>query len=552
MFCRVCGKSLEDGVKFCPSCGAPTDPGVPPVSAGSVPAPAPESGGTPPAGEPSAAPGKKLGKKRIVIGIIAAAAVLCVIAGAAAAGLFGGPKAKVARAVSRSVRELSAIPETLGLTGLADTAGDRSLSQSLDLSVDTVDMGSSGASLLEGFGISVQAGADLGGRKLGLSAGLTYGTAELFTGCAAAEDDTVWCFVPMLLRNTAVGLSTSTLGADLVRLGAPGELKDLSFNIFDLADVFAEPARPGEDSVKALLKAVSAEPDGSRDLQIGGSTVKCSGYRVVIPESALRDFLDACRDAVDAREYDAEIAGILTRAGLGTDAVSAFRDSFREQVRASFGSWENMLRELGDIELGVFLNGRRVASVTWETEAGGTPVSAVLRIGGEKDYGDFLSLEAGDGGSRFRFESAGSHRGAGGVFTDESRLTVEGGREDGLCLTSETEYRVRESKDRNFRLQIRGSGFSACLEGILDTGGSSLALNGGELTVDTDGGRVCLACSLSAGSYSGLVNPAEKTVFLSDISEDGLRSMLLDIQDNVSDWLGGLKDMLPDFSLPIF
>lgn len=29
MFCRHCGKKIEDGVKFCPSCGCPTEVQVP-------------------------------------------------------------------------------------------------------------------------------------------------------------------------------------------------------------------------------------------------------------------------------------------------------------------------------------------------------------------------------------------------------------------------------------------------------------------------------------------------------------------------------------------
>ena len=103
MFCKTCGKEMNDGAQFCPGCGAPAQAGAqpayqaPPVQPGYAPPPGQQQYAPPPAyGQPGpgyAPPPPKKGlsnKMLLIIIIVAAAAAALILMGVF--GVFGDSK----------------------------------------------------------------------------------------------------------------------------------------------------------------------------------------------------------------------------------------------------------------------------------------------------------------------------------------------------------------------------------------------------------------------------------------------------------------------------
>ena len=145
MFCRNCGKKIEDGVKFCPHCGAPAAAGQEgdPAPVGDVildalnaqPEAAPVSGAAVPAAEEGAAPlpaqepvvetGNSRRRLGVLAGLGGAAAVLIVAAAVLLSGMLGSPKSTLDKAVNKSINAYQAASDAIGMPDLKELSENK-------------------------------------------------------------------------------------------------------------------------------------------------------------------------------------------------------------------------------------------------------------------------------------------------------------------------------------------------------------------------------------------------------------------------------------------
>ena len=139
MLCQRCGKEIGDGARFCPFCGAVGGAGTPvqpPAGAG------PAFGGSAPipgAPAPKASGGKNRKNLFIIGGAAAAALAAVALIIAVVMGAFRSPKEQVSYALAQSFMAYRSAAGQLGLPDLGALSKERSVSQSLRLTLGSVN-----------------------------------------------------------------------------------------------------------------------------------------------------------------------------------------------------------------------------------------------------------------------------------------------------------------------------------------------------------------------------------------------------------------------------
>lgn len=562
MFCKKCGKKMADGAKFCPYCGATAGQGgggQPPapdvLREALAPQPAPAGGTVPPA---AAAKGRAGGGKLGLFAGIGVAAVLVIaVAAIFFSGVLGGPKAALSKAIAKSAGAYQAASDALGTPDLKKLAENKKVRVDMSFQIknlaDELTGYSSEAALLKGLGMSLSSGTDLPGRKMDLSATVSYGSVELLTFWGRVDDDVVSVGCPELLDNKSYGLNTSTLGKDLDKLGAelPDGMEDMSFNLFDIIDTFSQPIEVDKAAQKALADAIEAEKTGKATMDVNDRSLSCTGYHVVIPKDAMRDYIDAVEDAYKARELDDAVIDLLRSMGVPKDELSQIKGEIKDAASGEemFDAMKEVVKTIGDVELDVYVNDGYVAAVVWEDKIEGQRVEVTASFGGGKNYADDLSLELRAGDGRVRFESTGNHGTEGGEFTDSSSIRVQDGSVS-TTIKSELEYHPKKSSD-NFEWTVKGDGVSLTAAGQLTTGKDSLFLDLDKLSVSAMGTEMLrLSAAYSVGPYSDPDISDKSPVMISTMDEDDFIELGEDITANGESWAMGLMNDIPElFSL---
>ena len=565
MFCKNCGSKIRDDAKFCPSCGAQ-------VSSAGTPRPQPqEEPAGQPAGQSSApAAGQSLqpsastavlnrepilggGRKRrglgLVIGAAVAAVVVCAAVVVLLTSVLGGPKDKVAKAFDKT---LSAYSQSLKDAGLPDLAAIRERkAASVDLSLELNDIPSlSYYGLMDLDGIGMRLGWDysLSDRAAALSAAAYYGSADLLSGSIALDDTVLTVYAPDFMGDTALGLDTATLGADLVNLdlGIDSDFETISFNVFDLIEVLSETPEVDTAAVKALVDAIEVEEAGTESVEVNGKSVECRAYSVLIPEDAMRDYIDAMEDAADAAAVDEKLAAVLGDMGFPEEVLDALEDELRNSMstKEMFDVLTEAVKAIGDIEAMVYVDGGYLMAVTWEPRIEGTRVEIGAYFGGGSRYMDDLSLVVEAAGGELLLESTGDHSADSGTFTDTTTLRLRSAGETVMELESELEYEPGADVD-NFAWSLSGEGVSLEAEGQLTVSGESFDLALEDVSLQEAGEEVLsLALQYSVKPYEKRDTGAQETRMLSEMTYDDLEDLVMDIEDNAMDWSEALYDLL--------
>ncbi|BAL00634.1 hypothetical protein OBV_34350 [Oscillibacter valericigenes Sjm18-20] len=561
MFCTHCGKKIRDDAKFCPFCGAQTGE----TSADGAPA---DPVGVTPERTPAqsvsvmteqklwqeqlaASSGKEpiLGKKKhrgigtIVVLLVIAVVLLSVVG--AALGLFGSTKVKVFRAAEKSTMAYISAAEKAGAPDLMSLMEGQKVSESMSVKLKELeDSGYGELSTLEGLGMRFNAAVNLPDQKMDMTGTVFYGSMDAATFQSNVDGDVVAVYSPEFLGKTAYGVNTMTLGKDLEDWGLD---ENVSFNLFDILNTYAEKPQIDKAEGKKLEKAVKVEKGEKTEIEVNDVDIECTNYHVVVPEDAMLDYLDALEDSIDAMDYDGKTIDVLKSIGVPEDEISYMKDDITEALSGSamLDEVNEAVRYMGDLELDVYLKDGYVMAAVWEGKVEGTNTEISAYFGGGKNYADDLGLVMEADGETFVLESSGNHVIKNGTFTDTTTMWVDGCESEPI-LKSELEYTPKQSED-NFTWDFSCGEVDIGASGQLNSSKNSLALQMDKLSVGEYGSELCtLELSYAIGPYSKGEFQPEKTVMLSEMRKDDIDGLMMEIEDNAQNWVTNLMDDIPE------
>ena len=557
MFCKNCGKELNDNAKFCPHCGVKVagEDQTPVNETQTVQAPVygtVETGSAQTAYQEPILGGSGARRgKGLVFGVIAAALVVCVGAGVALAGMLGGsPQTEVEKAMKKSVSAYSQMVEDMGLTTLSKLQEKQAYST--DFSVTLKELPTElyyyfDASVLEGLGVRVGADYSLEKRAMSMSAAAYYGSADLVQAAVSLDDTVLSVYAPEFLGDSALGMDTMTLGADLSNLdpGNQDMYKDISFNLYDFLDKYTQTPEVDPGAVKALRKAIQVEKTGKESVEVNGTDLDCTGYRVLIPEDALRDYLDATEDAVSALELEDAMMELMESMGVPQSELAYMEQELENAMSGKeiFDGLKQAVKTVGDIELQVYLNGGYVSAVEWEPVIDGERLEMGLYLGGGKTYEDQWSFVISGGGDELRVKSEGDHTASSGRYTDLTTISYTDSYGSAFTMESELEY---DPKAHDFMWSIQGDGFAMEAEGQLTSSKDAVSLALDNLEFQAYGETMlALEMEYSIRPYEKRETGAAEVTMIGEMSASDLEDLGWEIQDNAQDWVYDLMDKIP-------
>lgn len=571
MLCLQCGKEIGEGAKFCPHCGAVIAASAP----GPEPAPSQDGGtagpayryGTPqkaprPGGDPwdASAPGeKKGGKKGLIIGgAIAAVAVVAALA-VALSGLFSSPKGQVEKAVAKTLSVYTDTGKGMGLPNMAEVSRSGSVSQSFRVELNSVSSELTGYDLsaLGGLGVSVSGDCDREGRRLGGELAVFWGENEIASVQMAADDNVFSFASPQFTKGDAYGVDTETLGAELARLGVEDEripVEDIGFNLFDLME---QSVSGGQDedakqaagkAGKRLAQAVEVEKNGRKEITVNGKSVNAAAYRVVVPQEAMEEYMDAVEDIVKLADGQESMRQLLRAIGLGEDVIDEITsDAVGGSYDEVFDALGQMFQAMGDLELDVYLDGGYVCAVEYAKEVDGETLEIGLYLGGGERYVDDLSLRIAANGGELLVESSGSHGGKDGVFTDRTVFRVRSGGSTAFRVSSDFRYEPKAlSGNFGWKLNVNNAA-SVEMNGQLTAGKDSVNLRLDDVVLRAAGMKICsLAVDYSVNPCRDVEVSLPAPALLGDMDEGDLLELYYTVEENAQEWEYDMIDLIPE------
>lgn len=563
MFCDKCGTEIINGTKFCRRCGAPVP--TPQQNAPCAPAPAPQQNApyTPvpaprqnapctPVPAPRQRPPRKPNSK-LLIPILSVAAVAILVITIVAI-LFSNPTAQLARAFLKSGEAFADAAESTGLTGLADVFDRDEFSQYLCVSLEEMD----GYSELEGLNIRMEQNTSMPMRIIGTTFTAGYGPSDLVSMQVKFDNDRLLLGSPQLTGDTYYSIRTTALGDIFTNLLDMEELGGLSINIFDLYQQALELTEGNEEARKAVIEAGKAllktveVKKGKRDtIDVNGTDLACSTYHIRIKKASVKEFLNALEDALQAMDSTDVTLELLSSAGFPAEMLGeveyALEDS-QYQLDEIFDALRDALNELGNLELDVYVNKGYIVAAVYEFEVNDVDAELVLNIGGGKNYVDDLSLRLTTEYGEMVLTSQGNHTGKGGVFTNDTILTLKDDYSKETLFQMELSYEP-DAKDDNFSLQLEIDGVEISLQGLLTCSKNSFHLRLDEVDF---GGMLVLGVEYRMENYKGDDMPTENAVDIANLSNLELGQILSSLYNNATAWAEGLSRDFPDLIYYLF
>lgn len=545
MTCRNCGREINDGSVFCPHCG--TTQALSPESPRNA-----ASGGSAPAWEAPEGGGKKK-KTGLLIGIGAAVAVVAVLA-VVLSGLFSNPKKQVEAAFVKSAAAYAQAWKKLDLPDTRKWQKDQKITQHIGLGLKDIN------SDLIGYDLSALNGLSLGlftsyngpDRLMSCELAAGWGDKVLIDCWLKAEDDELYFNSPQLTGNTHYGVNTETLGADLTKMTGDDSMEDLSFNLFDLVDLVLDKMdqeKLEQDITaagKSLWDQAEVKKTGTKTLSVNGTDTKATAYQVTIPEEALEDYADALVEVMSAMSGYDLYEELYRSMGMPQDQIDEIMYALEEL--APYGELAGGLRELvdevGDLTLNVFLSGGYVSSVQYEGYLfdDDTFIKISVFLGGGEEYVDDLRLELKVDDQMFIVDSTGDHSLKSGAFTDEtvikgpfprinSNLTLDPGK-----------------KEDNFQWKLTaddsGLLFALDMAGNMDWSRDQLSLNPVHISVQAMGMEVCtLAFSYHAENHANTAGTVDDPKIITQMDQMELMAAALDIQSKAEAWAVEMEEL---------
>ena len=531
MICRNCGSEIRDDAKFCPHCGA--------VS-GAVSAP---SYAGPEAPVSSSKKGLLICGAVVMIGILAAVALW-------ASGIFSSPRETLEKALTKTISAYAAVSDAAGVPDLAPLTEQRDISQRFSLELNSINSALVGYDLSALSGLGVQMGTDLDGedRKLGISLGAFWGEDDLISCQILADDDELYFSSPQFTGDTAYGVNTETLGADLKELTGDDSIEDISFNLFDLLDIII-PEDRGQawkeslwEANQAVWKAVSVEKQGKETITVNGQSVSAQALRVVIPEKALNKYADVFEDMLSSLDYLGSYQEMLQALGIPQEEIDEIMDQIGDVN--PYGELSASMREavkaLGDVRLDVYVSGGYVSAVRYEERVQGSTVKAALELGGGENYVDDFTLDFSVDGNQVQVQSSGDHGGRSGAFTDKTTLRLSAGGMSMGKLTSDWQYDPNSS-DLQWELSVDGAG-SLEMNGRLTMGEDSIDLQLDDASLRVMGLELCsFAVDYCVGPCQGVDLSRPSLRLIGEMNMLELMTLASDLESRANAWEANME-----------
>lgn len=524
MFCGKCGNEIKEGSKFCPVCGAPA------YAAAAAAAPA--------APVVPAAPVQKKAAKLVPIIAAGAALVLVIVL---VLSLFGGASAKVGKALLKSGEEFVAVAEELGLTGVDDLVKDKKISQSVTLRLDDTGMD------VDGLGVRMNVDVTVPGKKIGVSMTPFIGSADIASVQAKLDNSKFYVGSPELTKGSFFMVNTETIGKDLAELTGAEEMEDITFNLFKLIDQLEEAAEGNEkltkDTKKALTKfakTIEVEKEKKQTIEVNDHDLKCQAYSVTLTEDGMVELVEALEEAYSKANNTDAYVDIVKSIGLPDYVAEEVEYSLENvDIGETFDDIRDTVKDIGDIELDVYINGGYIVAAVYEED----DQTLTVNIGGGKNYVDDISIRMEGDNYETAIVSSGNHSCSGGKFTDETEITEKYGSNKSTLAKFEIEYDLK-AKDDNFKVTLVADGDRMEAEGYAKFGKNAVELRLDELEID----GVTVGIEYKLEGYAGDNIKVKKTLDVAKMSEDDLMEEVEAIGENVEELLGSLAEEYPDLS----
>ncbi len=581
MFCPFCGNSISDASKFCPFCGkvmesipAPQPVPVEPVYE-EIPVPVAEAPVYPEVeidlyDEPVAfaepqvyeeapapvKPAKKSGKKKGSVGlIIGGAAVLAVIIAVAVLLLiFGRPEAVVGRAFQKSANAYTDAFAGMGLEDAAAWSEKTEYNTSMAVELVSVDEYYMGSDIPTGLGIRAIGSFSLEQEDCSVVVTPYYGSVDIVDMDVAFQGNKMYIHVPELLGDDYFGVNTETLGEDLYNNPMMAgqmdpSIQSLGFNIFELITMVREMSQPDEEALAEFNAATEAfvgqfeiEKGDSKEVEVNGEDLKCSGYVVTIPEDAMEDYLDAVEDYLSSMDAEGMYKELFKAIGMPDDVLQEMDFSEMDMTEA-VDVLREAVKELGDVELDVYINGGYIVAVETKIEG----VKFGLYLGGGDEYVDDLSFVIKADGEEMVLESSGNHSGKDGTYSDETTLEVPG---VGTVFQSEFSYSPKEEED-NFEYSITiNDGYSSTITfemaGQYTVNQDTVSMDMEEVILSMNGMEVMeLSVQYALEEYDPVVEVNNEVMIL-ELSTDEMMALAEKIEGNMMSWATEMMNQIPE------
>lgn len=270
---------------------------------------------------PHLAGNNKKSRKGLIIGIIAAAAVLVsAIAGFAVYKLvFDTPRARLAKGFANLAEEMAdykgEIADKLDYAALMERFYTEPYSANMRMNITNPNLDSA----IDTIGLDISERVDYPGRKLDGDFSISLWNAAILSGSMTVDDDTLYVSLPTFMKDT-YSLNLESLGRDFNRSEWSRMLEtqvedSLSF------DAFAEAGMPQSQQMlaeeyreiilndwKELVKsAVIEDSKTTIEIERAGKTIRCGGIRVVLEKEAVNLLLEDLKDGYLESPYMEEM-----------------------------------------------------------------------------------------------------------------------------------------------------------------------------------------------------------------------------------------------------